>query len=96
MAGSELLQLQSELARLSDPACPVQVADYLSLRYHVTYLQHDVTVRHNLRRALLTTDNLYATKVIYITYNTITTNITYNTNNYYQHYLQYQYYQHYL
>ena len=77
MAGSELLQLQSELARLSDPACPVQVADYLSLRCHVTYLQHDVTVRHNLRKALLTTDNLYATKVIYITYNT---NITCNTN----------------
>lgn len=76
MAGSELLQLQSELARLADPACPVQVADYLSLRCHVTYLQHDVTVRHNLRRAFLTTNNLYATKVIYITY------ITYNTYNY--------------
>ena len=76
MAGSELLQLQSELARLADPTCPVQVADYLSLRCHVTYLQHDVTMRHNLRRALLTTNNLYATKVIYITY------ITYNTYNY--------------
>ena len=76
MAGSELLQLQSELARLTDPACPVQVADYLSLRCHVTYLQHDVTMRHNLRRALLTTNNLYATKVIYITY------VTYNTYNY--------------
>lgn len=62
-SGSELLQLQSELTRLTDPACPVQVADYLTLRCQVTYLQYDVTVRHNLRRALIVTDNLYATKV---------------------------------
>ena len=63
MPGSELLQLQSELTRLADPACPVQVADYLSLRCQVAYLQHDITIRHNLRRALIMTDNLYATKV---------------------------------
>ena len=58
-----MLQLQSELTQLANPACPVQVADYLSLRCHVTYLQHDVTVRHNLRSALVMTDNIYATKV---------------------------------
>ena len=64
LSGSELLQLQSELNRLADPADPAQVADYLSLRCEVTHLRHDVTIRHNLRRALIMADNVHATKVI--------------------------------
>ena len=62
-SGSELLQLQSELVRLADPADPVQVAEYLSLRCQMAYLQHDVTIRHSLRRALLVAGNSFATKV---------------------------------
>ena len=62
-SGSELLQLQSELTRLADPADPVQVVDYLSLRCQVAYLQHNLSIRHNLRKALIMTGNVYAAKV---------------------------------
>ncbi|XP_071476027.1 uncharacterized protein [Diadema antillarum] len=55
---SELREIQRQLNNMDDPLNPEQVADFLSLRRDVLFLEFDSSVRYTLRDTLLSTKNV--------------------------------------
>lgn len=47
--GAELLEIQHQVERLSDPSCPESVGRLLQLRRQILLLQFDTAVRHLIR-----------------------------------------------
>ncbi|TKS86998.1 Coiled-coil domain-containing protein 162 [Collichthys lucidus] len=56
--GAELLEIQHQVERLSDPSCPESVGRLLQLRRQILLLQFDTAVRHLIREVLLSSGDV--------------------------------------
>ncbi|TKS86985.1 Coiled-coil domain-containing protein 162 [Collichthys lucidus] len=56
--GAELLEIQHQVERLSDPSCPESVGCLLQLRRQILLLQFDTAVRHLIREVLLSSGDV--------------------------------------
>ncbi|KAA8581911.1 coiled-coil domain-containing protein 162 [Etheostoma spectabile] len=56
--GAELLEIQHQVDRLSDPSSPESVGRLLQLRRHVVLLQFDTAVRHLIREVFLSSGDI--------------------------------------
>uniref|UniRef100_A0A3B4TWZ3 Uncharacterized protein n=1 Tax=Seriola dumerili TaxID=41447 RepID=A0A3B4TWZ3_SERDU len=56
--GAELLEIQRQVERLSDPSCPESVGRLLQQRRQVLLLQFDTAVRHLIREAFLSSGDV--------------------------------------
>ncbi|XP_033180902.1 uncharacterized protein LOC113127098 isoform X2 [Mastacembelus armatus] len=56
--GAELLEIQQQVDRLSNPSSPESVAHLLQLRRQVVLLQFDTAVRHLIREAFLSSGDV--------------------------------------
>uniref|UniRef100_A0A3B4WDJ1 Uncharacterized protein n=1 Tax=Seriola lalandi dorsalis TaxID=1841481 RepID=A0A3B4WDJ1_SERLL len=56
--GAELLEIQRQVERLSDPSCPESVGRLLQQRRQVLLLQFDTAVRHLIRSAFLSSGDV--------------------------------------
>ncbi|XP_019133387.2 uncharacterized protein si:ch73-242m19.1 [Larimichthys crocea] len=56
--GAELLEIQHQMERLSDPSCPESVGRLLQLRRQILLLQFDTAVRHLIREVLLSSGDV--------------------------------------
>ncbi|TDG99230.1 hypothetical protein EPR50_G00207510 [Perca flavescens] len=56
--GAELLEIQNQVDRLSDPSSPESVGRLLQLRRHVVLLQFDTAVRHLIREVFLSSGDV--------------------------------------
>eukprot|EP00064_Thunnus_orientalis_P010332 superscaffoldBa00001395_g10358 len=58
MGGAELLEIQRQVDRLSDPSSPESVSRLLQLRRQVVFLQFDAAVRHLIREAFISSGDI--------------------------------------
>ncbi|XP_042292989.1 uncharacterized protein si:ch73-242m19.1 isoform X2 [Thunnus maccoyii] len=56
--GAELLEIQRQVDRLSDPSSPESVSRLLQLRRQVVFLQFDAAVRHLIREAFISSGDI--------------------------------------
>lgn len=61
--GSELREIQKQIDNLPIRTDPQSVAEFLSLRRDVMFLEFDTAVRHSMSDTFLSTGNLQAFKV---------------------------------
>ncbi|XP_038054173.1 uncharacterized protein LOC119726519 isoform X2 [Patiria miniata] len=54
---AELREIQKQINHLDNPTDPQEVADFLSLRRDVLFLEYDATMRHSLRETFLSMGN---------------------------------------
>ncbi|XP_022108314.1 uncharacterized protein LOC110988792 isoform X2 [Acanthaster planci] len=54
---AELREIQKQVNHLDNPTDPQEVADFLSLRRDVLFLEYDATMRHSLRETFLSMGN---------------------------------------
>ncbi|XP_041457909.1 uncharacterized protein LOC121410103 isoform X2 [Lytechinus variegatus] len=55
---SELREIQKQINNMEDPNDPEQIADFLSLRRDILFLEFDSSIRYTLRDTLLSTKNV--------------------------------------
>uniref|UniRef100_A0A4W3J7T5 Coiled-coil domain-containing protein 162 n=1 Tax=Callorhinchus milii TaxID=7868 RepID=A0A4W3J7T5_CALMI len=62
--GSELQEIQEQIDCLPNPRHPSAVAEFLSLKRDVMFFQFDVSVRHSIREAFLTSGRVAAFQAV--------------------------------
>ena len=79
--GAELREIQRQIDGLSHPTSPRTVAEFMTLRRDVMFLEFDTAVRHCMADTFLSTGNVQAYKVQCCTIVILLLTLQNNTNN---------------